>query len=140
MALLYNPTITTAGTTTSGTFKLREMSGPVGVGTLAVFTYGTSGGTSVNVYLQTSFDQSVWTDVIAFNQFTTSSARDAGSVSTVSGQATTNGATTGDGTLTAGHIVPGLLGTWWRVKVVSVGTYVGATTVAVYATGMIAGT
>lgn len=138
MALLYNPTITAAGTTTSGTFKLRETSDVQwGISSLAVFTYG-SGGTSVNVYLQTSFDQSVWNDVISFTQFTTSSGKNAGAVSRVTSQ--TAPSASGDGTLAAGTIVPGLIGSWWRVKVVSVGTYAGGTTLAVYASGMISGT
>lgn len=129
MPTLYSPTITTAGTTTSNTWQIDSAAG--GVRNLTAqfnFTYG-SGGTSVACYLQTSIDGgATWTDIAAFN-VTTSSLRQI--INLTSGTAVTTFYTATDGALSANTCKDGCFGTKYRVKIISVGTYAGGTTLAV---------
>lgn len=82
-----------------------------------------SGGTSVNVYVQTSVDGEVtWADVMNFSLATTS-VRKVSAVKTSTALAAN--VTPSDGALTANTILSGLLGTKVRVKYVVVGSYVG---------------
>ena len=102
---------------------------PVSLTLQANFTYG-SGGTSADAYVQTSLDGgSTWTDIAEFG-FTTSSARKAFNLTNA---AVTSVATPGDGALTANTCVNGFLGSLYRVKYVTVGTYAGGTTLVISA-------
>lgn len=95
-----------------------------------VFTYG-SGGTSVTAYVQTSLTGGLtWFDIMAF-QFTTATARRLSSVR--SGIALAANVTPGDAALTVNTILDGVLGDRLRIKYTSVGTYGGATSLAIYA-------
>jgi hypothetical protein len=94
----------------------------------ANFGYG-SGGTSVDVYLQTSLDGgTTWTDIANFH-FTTSAARSIYNLSAATPNTTAVAAS--DGSLTANSAVDGVLGTRFRCKYTTVGTYAGATSLAV---------
>jgi hypothetical protein len=96
-----------------------------------LFTYG-SGGTSVDVYVQTSFDGgTTWCDAFHFPQILLASRRDVGAVT----QAGLTPAAATDATLAAATANAGMFGGWWRVKYVVVGTYAGGTTLRVDAFG-----
>jgi hypothetical protein len=129
--MLTNLAITTAVTAkTTAPLQLRE-GAPESITLQANFAYG-SGGTSVSAWVQTSLDGgATWADVSNFS-FTTSSAREAMSVSSLT-TATTPQALT-DGTLAANTATGVPLGTVWRVKYTSVGTYAGSTTLRIDAT------
>lgn len=90
------------------------------------FVYG-SAGTSVAVYIQTTLDNTNWFDIMAF-AFTTASARKAMAVVM---EAVATPPTLTDGTMTGDTSQTGLLGDRIRVKVTSVGTYAGDTTLNV---------
>jgi len=88
------------------------------------FTFGSGAATTLDVYLQTSFDGGTnWCDVVHFAQFTTASARAAAAV--VQGAFAPAAVT--DGTLAAGTANAGLFGPWWRVKYTVVGAYTATT-------------
>jgi hypothetical protein len=139
MNLLPTTAITTAipATTTTPT----QLPGtPRNLSIQANFVYG-SGGTSVDVYVQTSLDgQVTWTDLCNLH-FTTASERKGANISTCQPQGTPqSSATAPDGqtpiTLTDGSISTntaqdGILGPYLRVKYQSSGTYAGSTTVRV---------
>jgi hypothetical protein len=94
----------------------------------AKFGYG-SGGASVDVYLQTSLDGGLtWIDIANFH-FTTSPATAIYNLSAATPK--TTAVTPTDGSLAANTSVDGILGAQFRAKLVSVGTYAGATTIAV---------
>lgn len=95
----------------------------------AVFTYG-SGGTSVDAYLQTSVDGgATWFDIANFH-FTTASAKALFNLSSQT-PVTTQFTTPTDGSLTANTSKDGLVGPLFRVKLMSVGTYAGGTTLRI---------
>lgn len=95
----------------------------------AAFVYGSSGGTSADAYIQTTLDGGVtWVDVMNFHFLTTSAVKVSAVVATT---ALAAGVTPTDGSLAANSILSGLLGDMWRVKYVTTGTYVGATTLTV---------
>jgi hypothetical protein len=95
----------------------------------AKFVYGTSGGTTVDAYLQTSLDGgATWIDIANFH-FTTASATKIVNLS--SATPVTTLATPGDGALASNTAIDGILGPIYRVKYVSTGTYVGATTLQI---------
>jgi hypothetical protein len=125
MQLLPAQTITTAATFV-GPVASNAAQGDVCA--QATFTYG-SGGTTCNVYVQTSIDSGVfWNDVAAFG-FTTATLRKvqflAYAVSVKVPVVLTDGALGND------TAIDGLLGNQWRVKIISTGTYAGGTTVRV---------
>lgn len=92
------------------------------------FVYG-SGGTTLDVYLQTSFDSgSTWTDIANFH-VTTSSLRKLINLSATT--PVTTSVTPTDGTMTANTAQDGLIGPIIRVKWGSSGTYAGGTTIQV---------
>lgn len=96
----------------------------------AVFLYG-AGGTTVDAYVQTSLDNgATWLDIMNFH-FTTAAATKVSAV--VSATALAAGVSPGDGALASNTILSGLLGSEIRVKYVTVGTYTGATSLALYA-------
>lgn len=95
-----------------------------------VFLYGAD-GTSVKAYLQTSFDGgTTWVDVASFAVTTTAATR---LFSVRSATAVAANYTPTDATLADNTIKDGLLGDRLRVKYTSVGTYSGATSLAVQA-------
>jgi hypothetical protein len=97
----------------------------------AVFTYG-SGGTTAKAWVQTSVDDgTTWVDIANF-AFTTSSAR---RLYTLTRAAVTSIATPSDGTLADNTAVNGFLGTLYRVKLTTTGTYAGDTTLVITADG-----
>lgn len=126
MATLFNASITTAATVNGSAFRLQRRNGYRGLVCQVNFTYG-SGGTTVDVTLQTSFDGgSTWTDFYHATQFTTASGR-RGAV--LPGVTATSSSADLDLTATqaAGHSVDGLLGDQVRARVVSTGTYAAST-------------
>jgi hypothetical protein len=101
---------------------------PLKVTIQANFIYG-SGGTSADVYVQTSIDAGVtWCDVANFH-FTTSSGRKLFNLN--SQTPVTAIATPTDGSLAANTAVDGITGAMWRAKYAIVGTYAGGTSLAV---------
>lgn len=95
------------------------------------FTYG-SGGTSADAWIQTSLDGLTWTDM-ANCHFTTSNARVMFNLSSMT-PVTTQYVET-DGTLAANTAKDGVIGTRFRLKYTTVGTYAG-TTLAVDVNGL----
>ncbi len=96
----------------------------------ATFLYG-SGGTTVQAWLQTSFDQGTsWVDIACW-AFATTAATSIHSVRSFTAVAANYTPT--DGTLTDNTIKDGLLGDRLRVKYTTVGTYAGATSLAIWA-------
>ena len=92
------------------------------------FTYG-SGGTSADAWVQTSLDGgTTWVDIANFH-FTTSSLRAIYNLVAITPVATQYTAT--DGSLTANTAKDGILGSLYRVKYTTVGTYAGGTTLQV---------
>lgn len=92
------------------------------------FTYG-SGGTSTDVWVQTTLDGGqTWID-IANCHFTTSSARFAYNLTALTPVITEYTPT--DGALSANTSVGGFIGQSMRVKYTTVGTYAGVTTLVV---------
>lgn len=90
--------------------------------------YG-SGGTSVDVYVQTSLDGGLtWTDIANFH-FTTSNARAIYNLSAATAKTTAVSPT--DGSLASNTAVDGVLGPLYRCKYTTVGTYAGSTTMSV---------
>ena len=129
MQLLAATTITTAATFVGPVVSVTAQGSTC---FQATFTYGT-GGTTANVYVQTSIDGGVfWNDVAAFG-FLLATARKiqflANSVSVKVPVVLT------DGTLGNDTAIDGLLGFQWRVKIISTGTYATSTTVRVDAAG-----
>lgn len=128
MTMLANLTITTAQSA-QVTAALQAIDGALQSAVIqATFTYG-SGGTSADAWVQTSFDGgATWCDVANFH-FTTSTARFAFNLSSLT--PVTTEYTPTDGTLAANTAKDGMLGPQWRIKWTSVGTYAGGTTLRV---------
>jgi hypothetical protein len=127
--LLPATTITTAQTGVAGTALQTKDWAPENVSIQCNFTYG-SGGTSTDVYVQTSLDGgATWTDLAECN-FTTATARKVYNVSGLTGGAAALSAT--DGSLAANTaLAQGVMGSKWRTKLTTVGTYAGGTTLQV---------
>lgn len=90
------------------------------------FVYG-SGGTSFDAYLQTSLDGgSTWIDILNFHA-TTANLRSAANLS-ANTPVTTPYAPT-DASLAANTTKDGILGSMYRVKYTSVGTYAGSSSI-----------
>lgn len=90
---------------------------------------GGTGGSKINVYIQTSLDQGQsWID-IANVAFTNTSGVEVVNLSALDKIATPVAPT--DGSLADNTTVDGILGDQLRAKVVSTGTYTGATLVSV---------
>lgn len=98
----------------------------------ARFAYG-SGGTSVDLYLQTCLDDSgtVWCD-IWHESFTTASDTKVVNLSALTPVTTPYAPL--DGALASNTVKDGILGNRLRSKVVIIGTYAGSTALAVRAT------
>lgn len=129
MTILANLALTTAvAAQTTPTLQFASGYAPTNALIQGTFTYG-SGGTSADAWVQTSADGgATWTDVANFH-FTTSSARFAYNLSSLT--PVTSEYTPTDGTLSANTAKDGLIGPLWRVKYTTVGTYAGGTTLRV---------
>lgn len=114
--------ITAAGTQTGD--WVEDLEGLLAACLQARLAYG-SGGTSVKVYVQTSLDQGVTPIDVACFTFLVASAVKVRNLSALTPKATD--VTPTDATLTDDTSVDGILGDRFRVKVVSVGTYVSTT-------------
>lgn len=96
-----------------------------------IFTYGSSGGTTVDAYVQTSLDGgTTWIDIAEFQATTASLSK---VVNLVSATPVTTLYTPTEAALTANTVKDGVIGDMVRVKYKSAGTYVGATTLQVLA-------
>lgn len=95
-----------------------------------IFLYG-SGGTNATAYVQTSLDGgATWIDIYCFQATTAAMSR----VVHLTAAAVTTPATPGDAALTANTVVNGVLGSLYRVKLTTTGTYGGTTSLRVWAT------
>jgi len=141
MNLLPATTITTAVSPAVVTPWVPLNGTPRNLSIQANLVYG-SGGTSVDVYVQTSLDSKGTATDIANFHFTTASARygcnittnsplgTALSSATAPDKQTPNNALT-DGSMSSNTAQDGLLGPYIRVKYQSSGTYAGSTTIQV---------
>lgn len=122
MTMLASFQITTSSSAAFGpTWQVRNPRGetPKSLSVQANFIYGTSGGTSVNAYLQTSLDHGAnWCDVASFAFATGSTSRLATLVA-----ASTQFVSPANMALASSGIQNGILGAHYRVAYVSVGTY-----------------
>ncbi len=124
-------TTATAGEViTSGTDGVAYLSGlgDIAAACLQVnFTYGSSGGTSVKIAIETTLDQGTTWIEVARAAFTTASAEKLFNLSALTPKiaAVTPAALTDDTAL------DGILGDRWRAKKIVVGTYLGNTSVSV---------
>jgi hypothetical protein len=121
--------------TTAVTGALSELTWAPGDTLSALFqgamVYVASAATSIDAWIQTSVDGGVtWIDVVNF-RWTTSSAVKACNLSGLT--AVTTQFTPTDGTLSANTCRDGVLGTLYRVKYTSVGTYGAGTTLKIVA-------
>lgn len=131
MTMLANLTVTTAQTAAVTPWLQMRDGTPESIALQANLTYG-SGGTTISAWVQTSLDGGLTAIDVANFSFTTSSARVAMVVSALTTVATPQALT--DGTLTANTAVGAPLGTHWRVKYTTTGTYAGSTTLRIDAT------
>lgn len=128
LTLLDTTTITAAVTGTTTT-PVTDLDGTKYIGVIGVFTYG-SGGTTLKVWLQTTFDNgTTWVDVLNF-AFTTASLTKVGSVAAYIGLTP---ATNTDATLADNTANQGLIGDQIRLKYTSTGIYAASTTIKVSA-------
>lgn len=140
MNLLPSTPITTA--TAATVTPWAELNGtPRNLTVQANFIWG-SGGTTVDVYIQTSLDGKQTATDVAHFAFTTASARYGCNITTYAPQGTPLSSATvpdyltpvaplTDGTMAANTARDGILGPYIRCKWVSTGTYAGGTTVQV---------
>lgn len=128
LALIPQRTLASATTYTGEVIHL-----PQGIKTLAVLSkfVRAAGGTTTDVFVQTSLDGGVtWIDIMNHAYATTTASK----VSVVKTDiAVSAGATPGDAALTDNTILDGLLGDRIRVKYVVVGDYTGASSITVSA-------
>lgn len=100
---------------------------PLSISAQAVFNYG-AGGTTAKFWLQTSLDGgTTWMDVISF-AFTTAAATKFGAVNR---QVAVVPVAPTDATLADNTKNDGFVGTLWRVKYTTTGTYTGATNIKI---------
>jgi hypothetical protein len=126
--LIAQTTISTATTILSDVVSLGQSPETRAVAAQASFLYG-SGGTATKVYVQTSLDNgTTWTDVISLT-FTTAAGNKVGAVNASVAAPSPSPPT--DGTLTDNTTLNGVLGDRLRVKVITTGTYAGATSIKV---------
>lgn len=122
---LLTAAIAAAITSISSVIKLNAI--PRSLVVQAAFVYG-AGGTSVDAYLQTSIDGVNWIDIANFH-FLTTTASAIYNLSSLTAKTTAVVPT--DGALAGNTVVDGILGSQFRVKMVTVGTYTGTTTLTV---------
>lgn len=131
MATLVNATITaalTANTTLTNVLQVASAMGVESITLQANFTYGSSGTTAV-AYVQTTLDGgTTWCDIANFAFATTSAIK----VCTLSALTpVTTVYTPVDGSLASNTVKDGVLGTQFRVKLTTTGTYATATTLRI---------
>lgn len=128
MTALINVPITTAQSAVTSTVLQFLDTAPSNLVLQANFTYG-SGGTSVSAWVQTSFDGGItWSDAANFS-FTTASSRVVANLTTNAGIYAAFAVT--DGALAANTVNPAVIGFVWRVKLTTVGTYAGGTSLRI---------
>lgn len=128
MQLLPPLTLTTALTAYVPTSQVALNAQPRNLTIQAALTY-VSGGTTTDVYVQTTLDGGVtWTDIANFH-FTTSSARKI--VNLTARTPVTSQVTPGDGAMSSNTAQDGVLGPLFRTKVTTTGTYSGGTSLRV---------
>jgi hypothetical protein len=111
MRILSTGAITTASAGNLSAVATAQGPLPNSLAIQANFAYG-SGGTTVDAYVQTSFDGGgTWTDIAEFN-FTTNAAVNVCNLSR--GTAVTTLATPTDGSLSSNSVVDGFLGSQYR--------------------------
>jgi hypothetical protein len=88
------------------------------------FVYG-SGGTSGKCWLQTSLDGSSWVDVACMTFTTASKSR----VMNLSAETAVAPYAVTDGTLADDTVKDGIVGSLFRTKLTTIGTYAGGTTI-----------
>jgi hypothetical protein len=128
--LSLNPITTAVATAT--TMMLESVGGPPYNLTLqCAFVFG-SGGTAVDVWVQTSLDggRYGWCDIANFHFTNTSASPIINLTSTTS---VTSAYTPTDAALSANTCVDGLLSNFYRVKYRTTGTFAGGTSLALYA-------
>ena len=114
----------------AGTFTSEEVSIPYGADLLAVQSVfvRAGGGTTTDVFIQTSLDNgSTWIDIMQFALATPTVTKMAAVRSSIAMAANV---TPSDGALTDNTILDGLIGDRLRAKTVVVGTYSGASSLA----------
>jgi hypothetical protein len=127
---LLDAVVITTAVTAVVTTPVKILSGTVYLGAHAVFTYG-SGGTNAKFWIQTSFDGgTTWIDIMNF-AFLVATLQKVGSVCAY--LIAVAPATPTDGTLADNTVNEGLLGSQFRVKYTSTGTYAGSTTISLNA-------
>lgn len=128
LVLLAPLTITTALTAVTTT-AVSRLAGSYTLIVECKFVYG-SGGTSADVYVQTTLDGGIsWFDIMNFH-FLVASKTQAMQVGMYAAVATP--ADLVDGALAANTSLSGVLGNKLRLKYTTVGTYATTTTLAVY--------
>lgn len=121
-------TISTAATTECT--AIEDLDGLEEVDVFIRFAYGTSGGTSVKVYVQTSLDGgNTWIDLWCFTATTASKTRARSFKPSQSGELTPTDGTLSDDTVAS----PCVLGDRLRAKVVVTGTYAGSAALSIRA-------
>lgn len=117
-----------AADVTAGVFAMP--SGRVEALTLLAKFVRAGGGTTTQAWVQTSFDGgTTWMDVATFAFTTTTATR----LFNLTATAVTSIATPTDGSLTDNTCVNGFLGDLFRVKLTTVGTYTGASSLTIVA-------
>ena len=123
-----NQTITTAVAGVAGSIFQFKGDVPRNLTVQFALTYG-SGGTSIDAYLQTSFDDgATWVDIAQFSATTANMTR-LYNLSCLTPK--TSAVTPTDGALTANTSLDGIIGPLLRVKRTTVGVYAGGTTLRV---------
>ena len=126
--MLSRRTLVSETITTAQTAAIKGLtSGLYGMKSLAVeanFVYG-SGGTTVDAFLQTSLDGgSNWIDIAQFAFLTTSLRK----IHNLNASVAALNITPTDAALADNSVIDGLLGDQLRIKLTTVGTYAGGTT------------
>lgn len=126
VTLISAQTIAAAATTTGTDFAITNAKY---VTVQSKFLYG-AGGTTAKVFVQTTLDGgATWVDIVS-HAFTTAAGTKVSSVTSDVAPAS-QGLTPGDGALTDNTIIQGVIGSRIRAKVVTTGTYSGATSIDV---------
>jgi hypothetical protein len=128
-ATLYSATITAALTAVAQT-SVTGLTSARYLVLHANFVYG-SGGTSADVWVQTSIDGGLtWYDIANFH-FTTASGKKVSSVAMDPATPLPPGTVPASGALAANTVLNGAIGDRVRALVTTVGTYAGGTTLAI---------
>lgn len=130
-SVLLAPTVITTAVTGVVTSAVKFLSGVNVLGVHCKFVYG-SGGTTLKVWVQTTFDQGLtWTDIMSFAHTTASLSRFS-VVNTFPSTPIPAVTALTDGTLADNTLLSGLIGHQIRLKYTSTGTYGGSSTLSVY--------